>query len=338
MKKTIILSSLFTLAIMAFAYLSGCSKENDSPPGSTTPAGNAGGDLSGTYPTPLVAKLQGRAVSATAPVDGQGLLWNNTSSEWQPKTLAGLGLWQASGNNVYASLAGNLGIGTATPTDEIHVKKDANSFVGITIENTDPGGSSTERLSFTDENGAIAYIQANDDNSIVGPAFTIANNRPNGYLTFNNAGTTRMTVANNGNVGIGTTTPTQRLSVTGNICATGTIGACSDIRYKKNIMTMDDALMKILSLHGIYYNWDKKKISKEAYTPVRQLGFSAQEVEKYFPEIVQTDRRGYKAVDYGRLTPILVEAIKEQQQSITAQQQQIDELKRMVAVLAENRN
>jgi hypothetical protein len=338
MKKIIILSLLFTFAIMAFAYLSGCSKDKDSGPGTSTPAGTAGGDLSGNYPAPIVAKLQGRAVSTTAPGDGQGLLWNNTSSQWEPRTLAGLGLWQSSGNNVYASLTGNLGIGTATPTDEIHVKKDINSFVGITIENTDPGSGSTERISFTDENGSIAYIQASDDGSIAGPAFTIANNRPNGYFTLNTGGTARMTVANNGNVGIGNTAPAQKLSVTGNICATGTIGACSDIRYKKNIMTMTDALMKILSLHAIYYNWDKKKISKEAYTPARQLGFSAQEIEKYFPEIVQTDGRGYKAVDYGRFTPILVEAIKEQQQNLMAQQQQIDELKRMVAVLVENRN
>ena len=67
----------------------------------------------------------------------------------------------------------------------------------------------------------------------------------------------------------------------------------------------------------------------------RQLGFSAQEVEKLFPEVVTTDANGYKSVDYGRLTPVLVEAIKEQQKQIDAQQlqvdaqqQQIDELKK----------
>ena len=65
----------------------------------------------------------------------------------------------------------------------------------------------------------------------------------------------------------------------------------------------------------------------------RQIGFSAQEVEKLFPEIVMTDTNGYKSVDYGRLTPILVEAIKEQQQQIDAQQQQINELKTMMEKL-----
>jgi chaperonin cofactor prefoldin len=43
----------------------------------------------------------------------------------------------------------------------------------------------------------------------------------------------------------------------------------------------------------------------------RQIGFLAQEIEKTFPEMVLTDAKGYKSVDYARLTPVLVEAIKE---------------------------
>ena len=69
----------------------------------------------------------------------------------------------------------------------------------------------------------------------------------------------------------------------------------------------------------------------------RQIGFSAQEVEKLFPEIVVTDATGYKSVDYGRITPILVEAVKEQQQQIDElkkeqlqMQQQMAELKKMI--------
>lgn len=47
-----------------------------------------GGDLGGTYPTSLtVEQIQGNAVSATAPTDGQTLVWNATESEWQPATI-----------------------------------------------------------------------------------------------------------------------------------------------------------------------------------------------------------------------------------------------------------
>lgn len=131
-----------------------------------------------------------------------------------------------------------------------------------------------------------------------------------------NAFTENMRVKGNGNVGIGTNNPTQRLHVVGNICYTGGIGACSDIRYKENFSSLENSLQKIRSLNGMYYHWKQDEFPDMHFTNERQLGFAAQEVEKLFPELVITDSKGYKSVDYGRLTPVLVEAIKEQQAMI----------------------
>jgi hypothetical protein len=59
-----------------------------------------------------------------------------------------------------------------------------------------------------------------------------------------------------------------------------------------------------------------------------------QEVEKIFPEVVSTDDKGYKTIDYGKLTPALVEAVKEQQKEISDLKKDIDELKKMVQKLS----
>ena len=57
-----------------------------------------------------------------------------------------------------------------------------------------------------------------------------------------------------------------------------------------------------------------------------QIGLIAQDVEKVLPELVNTDSEGFKSVDYTKLGPVLIEAIKEQQQ-------QIDQLKKEIQML-----
>lgn len=59
----------------------------------------------------------------------------------------------------------------------------------------------------------------------------------------------------------------------------------------------------------------------------RKLGFSAQKIQKVFPELVSTDKNDYLNVDYIGLIPVVVEALKEQQVQIKKQQIQIEEQK-----------
>jgi hypothetical protein len=109
------------------------------------------------------------------------------------------------------------------------------------------------------------------------------------------------------------------VDIAGNLCYTGTLSACSDKRYKKNITPITGALSKLMDMQGVMYDWKKEEFPQKKFTDARQIGFIAQDLEKIYPELVMTDAEGYKSVDYSRLTPLLVEALKEQQRLIEKQ-------------------
>jgi hypothetical protein len=66
-----------------------------------------------------------------------------------------------------------------------------------------------------------------------------------------------------------------------------------------------------LKISGVRYDWKQEEFPEKHFSDKNQIGFIAQEIEKIFPEMVFTDEKGFKSVDYARLTPVLVEAIKE---------------------------
>ena len=98
----------------------------------------------------------------------------------------------------------------------------------------------------------------------------------------------------------------------------------SDERLKDIKENIPNAINKVLSLNGFYYQ-PNEIAQKLGYKKKLEIGLSAQEVERILPEIIKDAPigHGYKTLDYGKLTPLLVEAIKEQQQ-------QIEELKTLI--------
>lgn len=63
----------------------------------------------------------------------------------------------------------------------------------------------------------------------------------------------KISILANGNVGIGDTTPAQKLDVNGNIAVAGTTVHTSDARYKKDVTTLESALDKLLQLRGVSF-------------------------------------------------------------------------------------
>ena len=118
------------------------------------------------------------------------------------------------------------------------------------------------------------------------------------------------------------------------VTVTGSLNATSDIRYKKNIETIDGALEKVKSLRGVTFDWDidafpvDENTKKPKFTE-RATGVIAQDVEKVLPEAVsENEETGFKNVAYGNMVGLLIEAIKEQQTQIDALTAQVEELKR----------
>ena len=112
------------------------------------------------------------------------------------------------------------------------------------------------------------------------------------------------------------------LTINGAITATGDITAYySDMRLKTNIRTIDNALNKVMQLGGYYYNPNDLAIELGASKDRdERVGLMAQEVMEVLPHAIKDapfDKTGtYKTVQYDKLVPLLIQAIKEQQSQI----------------------
>ena len=109
-------------------------------------------------------------------------------------------------------------------------------------------------------------------------------------------------------LGIGTAAST----VNGEIRAAGDITAyySSDERLKENFQTLDGALDKINQINGYEFDWKEgieDVVSKEGH----DIGVKAQELQAVYPELVHERDNGYLAVDYVKLTAVLLQAVKE---------------------------
>ena len=213
---------------------------------------------------------------------------------------------------------GNVGIGTTSPATSLHVNGDTRTD-GIFIA---PYPSNTDyRVIFNMADTNYGRIQ------------TVQNNVGyNQNLALQPLG---------GNVGIGTTSPAEKLHVSGNTVVTGDITAYySDERLKTFKGKITEPLAKIKQLNGYYFVENELAKSLGYDNDKLQVGVSAQEVEKVIPEIVTKAPidNEYKTVWYQKLTPLLIEGMKEQQTQIEQQQTQIEQQQTQIQSLQEQIN
>ena len=217
--------------------------------------------------------------------------------------------------------SGDVSIGSATNggSNRLNVVDSfTDAFVNPTdsilrITNADTSGTTGQAsMSFTSQTSG-----SNADSAIVSQAEDASGNARLEFWTDTNNGMSEKMAITSG----------------GNATLTGTLTQnSSDIRLKTNIQPITNSLEKVKSLSGFTYNWNKTAqdigFEGEEHDEL-QVGLSAQDVEKIQPEVVKPAPidNNFKTIQYEKLVPLLVEAIKEQQEQIEALEAEVAALK-----------
>jgi hypothetical protein len=225
-------------------------------------------------------------------------------------------------SSIDINASGDVGIGTASPTEKLHVSEDVNANSLALIQNSN-GGTHAAAVLRAQSDAAIVNYQAHASTRTIarfGQAL-------GGWSEV-------LHVAGNG-LAIGTLTNVpfimgannlKRIQVTNaGVEVFGTFTNSSSREYKEDIrpLTSAEALTTLAKLEPVKFRF--KEQSEE------NLGFIAEDV----PDVVAVE--GRKSVAPMDLVALLTKAAKEQQQTITRQQQTIADLSARVKKLEEKR-
>ena len=214
----------------------------------------------------------------SAQISGMGFIKTDTNTQRTDAEIKSV----ISGEGYLTSLPVNTITNASVSGDTLTLDRQGGGTVSFTATNTAGGGTSTQLTSA--EISAMGFstntVEKSGAQTMEGP------------LTIN-----------------GSNASNQSIIAAGDVIA---MNSASDERLKKNILKIDSALDKVCSLEGFTFDWNDAARKFGIDSAKKEVGLSAQKTEKVVPEAVKTfDESDYKYINYEKLVPVLVEAIKE---------------------------
>ena len=270
--------------------------------------GALGGNTTGNFNTAngsnaLISNTIGNENSG----NGYSVLYNNTSGIQNTAS----GTWA-----LYSNTTGNFNTavgwqaGLTANFANANVTGSSNTFLGF---GTGPG--TPTQLNNATAIGANAVVSASNTMVLGAPGVSVVVGAATAATTFQVVGDIR--VGNGGTNG----------------CIQGfdghpIAGTCSsDLRLKQNIEPFAAMLDKVSQLQPVTYEYRTEEHPEYNFGTERAAGLIAQDVEKLFPDMVATDERGYKAVNYSQLPLLLLQALRELKADNDALKQEVEQLK-----------
>jgi len=256
-------------------------------------------------------------------------LWLQRTDGYNPVKLIGGTLADGNGFKITMNTTdafaitsgGNVGIGTTSPDTPLStargivINSGASNDVQIRMQNNATGstGSDGGLLSIS---GSQMYLWNYEASNLI----------------FGTNNSERMRIDSSGNIGIGTTSISYRVDISGDArilsgslgvgvapnATDGRIDASNDIvaystsdqRLKENVTPIENALEKVKTLTGVEFDWKEETAHVHGYHG-HDVGIIAQDVQAVLPEAVRTNESGYLSVRYEKMIALLIEANKE---------------------------